>query len=74
MAYPLQALRSLVIAIVFTVVATLTVGLRLLARRKRVGLGYDDFMIIVGLLFTYPVMILLILGNFDRPLELKTNF
>ena len=74
MAYPLQALRSLVVAIVFTVVATLTVGFRLVARRKRVGLGYDDFMIIVGLLFTYPVMILLILGNFDRPLESKTNF
>lgn len=66
MAYPLQALRSLIIAIVFTSLATLTVGLRLLARRqKRVELGYDDFMIIVGLFFCYPVMTLLILGKFD---------
>ena len=70
MAYPLQALRSLIIAAVFTALATLTVGLRLLARRrKHVELGYDDFMMVVGLVFTYPVMILLILGRLDRPRE-----
>ena len=70
MAYPLQATRSLVVAIVFTFLATLTVGLRLVARRqKRVELGYDDLMIVLGLIFTYPVMILLILGKFDRPRE-----
>ena len=70
MTYPLQALRSLIIAVVFTVLATLTVGLRVLARRqKRVELGYDDFMIMIGLLFTYPVMILLILGKLNRPRE-----
>ena len=64
MAYPTQALRSLIVAVVFTFSATLIVGLRLLARRlKRVELGYDDFMIMVGLLFTYPVMILVILSR-----------
>lgn len=64
MAYPLQALRSLIVAIVFTFLATLIVGLRLLARRqKRIELGYDDFMVIVGLILTYPVFILLILGE-----------
>ena len=70
MAYPLQALRSLIIAVVFTALATLTVGLRLLARRrKRVELGYDDFIMVVGLFFTYPVMILLVLGKAYRPRE-----
>ena len=71
MTYPQPALRSLIVAVTFTFAATVTVGLRLLARRlKRVELGCDDLMIAVGLIFTYPVMILLILGKLPMSIKL----
>ena len=70
MEYPLQALRALIIAVVFTYLATVMVGLRVLARKmKRAVLGKDDCMIMVGLFLVYPDMTLLIISKPERSLS-----
>ncbi len=48
--YPSSALASLIVPVVFTVLATVTVALRIAGRRiKRTPLWYDDFMIMAAL-------------------------